>query len=395
MKNIILFIAFLALSHFSFSQKNSKEIKIPMQEKYWEFPEGTVEFIEHKSVPALKILPDAGKVVARDIAFSTGTIEFDLEVDEFPFVGISFHMHNDMEEEWFYFRPYTAGDPQAFDAIQYTPVVKGVVMWDLYPQYQGPADFQKNQWIHVKLVIGQNQMYAYVNESDEPTLRIPFLEGSYKSGGISFSGEAIFANLVLRHGDTEDLPNLPGPNPTAYDPRYIRNWEVTTPKSFPMGLEVFTDPGSGFPDSPGPEVKIDAGLPPNKDTEWTPLKAEREGLVNLSREFGRVGDGRTMPRRLVWLKTTVQSAKEQTRKLSLGFSDEVWVLINGQMLYVDKNYYQRPIMKEPRGRCSIENTTFEVPLKEGDNEIMIAVGNFFWGWGIVAQWDGLEDIVLK
>ncbi|MCK5101604.1 MAG: hypothetical protein KAR17_02275, partial [Cyclobacteriaceae bacterium] len=63
MKNIILIIAFLLLTNFSFgNNENSKEIKIPMQEKYWEFPEGTVEFLDHKSVPALKILPDAGKV---------------------------------------------------------------------------------------------------------------------------------------------------------------------------------------------------------------------------------------------------------------------------------------------------------------------------------------------
>jgi hypothetical protein len=102
-----------------------------------------------------------------------------------------------------------------------------------------------------------------------------------------------------------------------------------------------------------------------------------------------------MPRRIVWLKTTVQSVKEQTRKLSLGFSDEVWVLINGELLYVDKNYYRVPIMKVPRGRCSLENTTFDVPLQEGDNEIMIGVGNFFFGWGIVTRWDGLEDIKLK
>ena len=389
MKKLSLFITLISLASLGFNQ--SSEVKVPMQEKFWEFPEGTVKFLEHKSVPALKILPDAGKVVAKDVEFSIGTIEFDLEVDVFPFVGISFHRQSNMEEEWFYFRPYTAGDPQAFDAIQYTPIVKGVVLWDLYPQYQGPANYQKNEWIHVKLVIGPHQMYAFVNESEQPSLRIPFLEGSYKSGGIAFGGEAIFANLVLRHGVTEDLPDLPGPDPTANDSRYIRNWEVTEPTSFPMGREVYTDPISGFPESPG---VIDSDIP-DKETEWTPLKAEREGLVNLSREFGRVGDGRIMPRRIVWLKTTIQSAKEQTRKLSLGFSDEVWVLINGQLLYVDKNYYQRPIMKVPRGRCSIENTTIDVPLQEGDNEIMIGVGNFFWGWGVVARWDGLEDIILQ
>jgi len=33
--------------------------------------------------------------------------------------------------------------------------------------------------------------------------------------------------------------------------------------------------------------------------------------------------------------------------------------------------------KQPQGRCSIENTTVEVPLKEGENELLIGVANFF------------------
>ncbi|MEN8229424.1 MAG: hypothetical protein ABFS38_14795 [Bacteroidota bacterium] len=49
-------------------------------------------------------------------------------------------------------------------------------------------------------------------------------------------------------------------------------------------------------------------------------------------------------------------------------------------------------MKVPRGRCSIENSAFDVPLKEGDNEIIIAVANTISGWGIIARWDGLENI---
>ena len=48
--------------------------------EYWDFASGKVVFITHKSVPAMKILPEAGKVVVKDFNFTTGTIEFDLEV---------------------------------------------------------------------------------------------------------------------------------------------------------------------------------------------------------------------------------------------------------------------------------------------------------------------------
>jgi hypothetical protein len=244
----------------------------------------------------------------------------------------------------------------------------------MYPQYQGPANFQKREWTHVKLVVARHQMHVYVNETENPTLTIPYLEGNYHSGSISFDGEAIFANLTIQPGKTNGLPEIAGYDPVSSDPRYMRNWSVSTPKPFPKGREV-----------------IETDLPGDK-SEWRPLTAEREGLVNLSREFGSTAD---RSRRLVWLKTSINSSEAQTRKLSLGFSDEVWVLIDGHLLYVDKNYYRQPIMKNPGGRCSLENTTFNVPLKEGDNELLIGVGNDFFGWGIIARWDKLDNLILE
>lgn len=371
-----ILIAFLAIAHFSYGKHaKSKTERIPMEAKFWEFEAERVEFINHNSVPAMRILPDANKVVAKNLNFKTGTIEYDVIVGEYPFVGFSFHRQNDSEEEWFYLRSYAAGNPQFGDAIQYTPIINGVSMWDMYPQYQGSADFQKNEWTHVKLVIGTHQMLVYINELEQASLVIPYLEGNYNTGSIAFNGEAIFANLLVTPDETGNLSDNAGHDPVAHDPRYIQNWEVTQPISYPKGQEVT-------------ESDI-----PNDVSLWSPVVAERGALVNLSRKFG-ADENRS--RRMVWLKTTFHSSTDQIRKLSLGFSDEVWVMINGQLLYVDKNYYNRPIMKEPNGRCSTENTTIEeVPLKEGKNEILIAVGNFFYGWGIIARWDSLDGISLK
>lgn len=88
---------------------------------------------------------------------------------------------------------------EAMHRSQYAAVVKGVTLWDMYPTFQGPANFQKREWTHVKLVIGKHQMRVYVNETEQPTLTIPCLEGENNTGSISFDGEAIFANLVMLH----------------------------------------------------------------------------------------------------------------------------------------------------------------------------------------------------
>jgi hypothetical protein len=99
-------------------------------------------------------------------------------------------------------------------------------------------------------------------------------------------------------------------------------------------------------------------------------------------------------RRLAWIKTTIYATKAQEKKLNLGFSDEVWVFINGQILYIDKNYFGTPSQKTPRARCTIENTSFNVPLKEGENEILIGLANYFYGWGIIARFDDTDGIQI-
>ena len=127
---------------------------------------------------------------------------------------------------------------------------------------------------------------------------------------------------------------------------------------------------------------------PNGETKWRNMDVERRGLLNLTREFGG-----SESRRFVWLRVKLVSTKEQKRKISLGFSDEVWVYLNRQPVFVDKNIYYSPGMrKKPDGRISIENSEFEVSLKQGENELLIGVANDFFGWGIISRLDNMEGI---
>jgi hypothetical protein len=269
----------------------------------------------------------------------------------------------------FYLRVGLAGSPLAMEAVQYCPVIKSVVLWDMLGYYQGPATMKKNDWNHIKLVVSGLQMLVYVNDMKRAALQIPRLEGNTKSGGIAFNGKSIFANLVITPGETNGLSPVEGFDPTYHDSRYLRNWAVTTPALLLLGKDV------------------DNSSIPVADTKWDTVTAERRGLINLTRLFGITKD-----RRIVWLKKTIHSDKEQVRNMAMGFSDEVWVIVNGRLVYTDKNWYGHPIMKQPEGRCSIENTSFMLPLKAGDNEMLIGVTNFFYGWGIIARFDKLDGI---
>ena len=373
MKTTIIFALFLLQASSLFAQES--ELNIPMTTEAWEFEEGSVEFIEHRSIPAVRGVNGGSKWFLKDFEFQNGTIEFDVEMNEAGFVGINFRESEDRKEaENFYIRAFWPVSPQSRTTLQYATVVDGNLLWDVTDDYQAAANIRKEGWNHVKLVISGRQMKVYVNDLQQPAMHVPILEGETESGGISLTGNAVFGNLVIRPDVTEGLFAEPGYDPTHYDSRYLRNWMVTEPISFPFERAI-----------------VNADIP-DSTTSWKPIRAEHRSLVNLSRAFGATPEGE---RRIVWLKTTIASETTQQRRLSFGFSDEVWVFINGQVLLFDKNYYGTPSMKEPKGRSTIENTSVMLPLQEGENELMIGVSNFFFGWGIIARLDDTAGLTLQ
>jgi hypothetical protein len=113
-------------------------------------------------------------------------------------------------------------------------------------------------------------------------------------------------------------------------------------------------------------------------------------MINLTRLYGQ-----SPSRRIVFLKTKLHAAAARSCQLRLGFSNDVWVYINGRFVYSGKNYFGEPSAKLPDGRLSIENTTVTLPLQQGDNELMIGVGNDFFGWAIMARLDDVHGIGVE
>ncbi len=349
-----------------------------MTSAYWDAEPGRVAFITHRSTPAARGADGGAQLFLKDVHFSNGTIEFDVELNDPGFVGINFRQsENRSESENFYIRAFWPVSPLSRTTLQYATVVDSMSLWDLTDEYQAAATLHREGWNHVKLVVSGKQMVVYVNDLEKPALHVPILEGTLETGGISLGGNAVFANLVIRPDATEGLPATAGYDPTINDSQYLRDWQVSEPLDFPVERNMVLNLPSMF----GTPVESDF---PDSTTRWTPIRAEHRALVNLTRPFGSpIGKSR----RLVWLKTTITSETTQQRRLDLGFSDEVWVFINGQLLLVDTNHFGTPGMKEPRGRSTIENTSVMVPLQAGENEVMIGLTNAFYGWGIIARLD--------
>jgi len=377
----LLQVIFILLTIQGFAQKNkgkaqtspqkSADLTIPLTPEKWVFQEGKVEFIEYKGQKAMKIAQNSGQVVLKDVLFKDGTIEFDVEPILPGFAqSIYFHRKDEKEQEIVYLRLNVIGNKLANTAIQYTPYFDGINMWDMYPQYQGPAPIKKDEWNHLKLEISGHQMRVYMNHQLRPVLEIPKLEGNLSEGSIAFDGASYMANVVVKPNEAEGLSPQEGIDLTNHEANYLRKWAMTAPLPLPLGNEAYL-----------------AGQP-KLENYLDSIVAEREGFVNLTRKFGG-----NKERKVIWLKTKIMAKEALKTKLQLGFSDEIWVFLNNQTVLVDKNLFQQPAMRKyPEGRMSKDNASVEITLKQGENELMIAVANDFYGWGLVARLESTEGL---
>ncbi len=380
----LLIVLFFALQSFAFAQKGKSkpevtpskvvDFSIPLTPEKWAFQTGKVDFVDYKGQKSMKLAPNSGQVVLKDLVFKDGTIEFDVELILPEFAqSIYFHRRDEKEQEIVYLRVGTIGNKLTNNAIQYTPYFDGINMWDMYPQYQGPAPIKGGDWNHIKLVISGHQMRVYMNNQVQPVLEIPKLEGNMTEGSIAFEGASYIANLQIKPNETEGLSPQEGVDLSNHEANYLRKWAISSPVDFPPGTEAFLG------NQAKPESFVDS------------ISAERDGFINLTRKFGG-----NKSRKVIWLKTKLIAKENVKTKVQLGFSDEVWVFLNNQTVFVDKNLFQQAAMRKyPEGRMSKDNASFGINLKAGENELLIAVANDFYGWGIIARLestDGLAEI---
>jgi hypothetical protein len=357
------------------------QLKIPMSADRWTTTAGTVNFVEYMGKPSIELKVgdykqhiQSGAATLKDLTFRDGTIEYDVASTSDMGAGFIFRSADKDNFEMFYLRPRPKCE-EAPDCVQYAPQTHGVLLWDMFPQYQGPAPLRQGGWNHVKLVISGRRMNIFINGATAPTLKIGRLEGDSEEGSLMLAGPGIFANLTVDPAAVEGLPGKPEKDATASDGRYVRHWQLS-PYS-----KLATD-----------QTPALADLPPSS-AAWTPLEAERGGLVNVSRVYGV--PVKQPERAVVWLKTTIHSDSAQQKQASLGWAREICVFVNGKLVFADKNLYQPPeARKVPDGRVSLQNGSFTLPFKAGNNELAVAVVNNFYGWGLEMRFDDLKGLRL-
>src|SRR5262245_1667742 len=271
---VVLALAVLALSTAGRAQYHrlsrapaGDPVAIPMTADHWQTKENA-EFLRELGFFRGLMRLNSGNAVLKEITFSDGTIEFDVNTIGRGSPGIAFRQQNDDNFELLYLRPDPAC-PAFAACMQYAPQTHGVLLWDLFPQYQTRAPLRETGWNHIKMVVSGRRMNVFVNDVPTPTLKIGSLEGDALTGGVRLQGPGTFANMVITPGAVDGLPPEPAADAADRDRGLVRHWHLSPFSALPNGQEPT------YADMPGPSP------------EWKTLITERKGLANISRVYGR------------------------------------------------------------------------------------------------------------
>jgi hypothetical protein len=321
----------------------------------------------------------------RDVDFADGTIEFDLwSTGERAFAYLHFRMQSDDEFEAIYFRLHKSRLP---DAIQYDPFYQGLGNWQLFhgPDSTAAVDLTPGRWIHVKLELLGEKAVLFVGGASDPALIVPKLARGRKGGFIavrSFLG----ANIK---GDVEPPSSFANVtvHPGVVDYDFSKIVETQPPALPGLVTKFRLSPAFVPPDGP---VRTLAG-PSGDASAWPLANVLPSGLAILGSQV-------TVPPRARRYATVaafrVRAESEGVKRLRLGFSDEVSVFLNGQILFSGD---QRYIFNFPRqeGLIHLDQASVYLPLKKGDNEVRLVVSEVFGGWGLMAQFEDPSGLVVE
>ena len=346
---------------------------IPFTPDRWTLSEG-IKVVEHRGVQAIEIprLPTRPEAVLKGLTFTNGTIEVDVEGTTGLGPSIGFHRRDSATYELFYVRPQPECATKP-DCVQYAPVTKNVLLWDIYPEPQAPARYVPGQWNHVKLVVSGRRLRVWVN-GGAPALDVTRLEGDAHEGAIVLQGTGFLANVKVTPGAVEGLDPRPGPDPTAKDARYVRNWMVSPVSTLAARVEK-----PELRDAPSQRQRMGAAARRDRRPgEHQPaLRPARRPLARVAadhhprRREEREARGHRLERRGLGLRQRQAGLRRRERLPEAGTAQEA-------------------------GRTAVarERRLHAAAARPATTRSSSAVANAFFGWGLMLRLDDAAGVTL-
>ena len=325
------------------------------------------------------LLLDGGGAVLKDFEMRDAVIDVDVVTSaKRGFFGIMFRMVNDgADGEEIYLRQHKSGLP---DAMQYTPVLKTGRNWQIFngPGFTGRVDIPSGEWFHLRLEVAGAQGKFYVKDMDKPALVMNDLKSGVRKGQVilmDLEGATCFSNFEIRATPDALWERHPAPMP----PDTLTKWDIS-------------------PSYDALERNLERPLTSSESAaiQWQQVEAEAPGFVVLYRyrdaPHPRVTFQTDFSKRLdpqpgmkvLYARTTIESDRDQVKKLEIGYSDDVSVFLNGQILYRGRSAqgFRAPGFL---GIVNPENDAVYLHLKKGSNELMLAVSELGGGWGFICR----------
>jgi hypothetical protein len=371
----------LAVQSTAHSQ-TPQTFSVPADSPRWDL-QGQAKVAEYQGRKGLFL--DGGAAVLKDFEMRDAVVDVDVATPASRgFFGIMFRIINDgANAEEVYLRQHKSGLP---DAMQYTPVLNTGRNWQIYngPGFTGAVDIPKNVWFHLRLEVAGAQAKLYVKDMDKPALVMNDLKSGVQKGQVALydlTGATYFASFEIR-----TTPEAP--------------WERRLPPMPPGTLTKW----SLSPSYDALARNLERPLPPSESDaiHWQDVEAEPPGFVVIYRyreaphpivSFQGDFSKRLEPQpgmKVVYARTSIDSDRDQVKKLYIGYSDDVSVFLNGKILFRGRSAQG---FRDPGflGIVNPENDAVYLPLKKGSNQLMLAVSELGGGWGFICRLADLEN----
>ena len=351
-------------------------LAVPADSSRWSLEE-QAKVVDYQGRKCL--LLDGGAAVLKNFQMRDAVIDVDVATPAARgFFGLQFRLADDgANGEWVYLRQHKSGYP---DAMQYTPVLNTGANWQIYNGmgFTGAVDIPKDTWFHLRLEVTGAQAKLFVKNMEKPALVMNDLKSGVQNGQVALhvlTGATYFSNFEIR--TTPDVPwerHLP-----AMPPGTLTKWSLSP--SF---------------DALERNQERPLSLAESEAMHWQDVEAEPPGFVVLYRyreaphlrvTFATDFSKRLEPQpgmKLLYARTSIDSDREQVKKLYVGYSDDVSVFLNGKILFRGRSAQN---FRDPGflGIVNPENDTVYLPLRKGSNELMLAVSELGGGWGFICR----------
>jgi hypothetical protein len=325
------------------------------------------------------IMLDGGAAALKDFEMRDAVIDVDVATPaKRGFMGLMFRIDSDgANYEEVYLRQHKSGLP---DAMQYTPVLNTGRNWQIFngPGFTGKVEIPRDEWFHLRLAVTGAQAKLFVKDMEKPALVMNDLKTGLQKGQVALytlTGQTCFANFEIR-----PIPDAP--------------WERHLP---PMPPDTLTK-WSISPAYDGLARNLERPLThaENEAIPWQQVEAEPPGFVVLYRyreaphptvTFQTDFSTRLQPQpgmKVLYARTSIESDRDQVKKLEIGYSDDVSVFLNGRILYRGRSAQG---FRDPGflGIMNPEDDAVYLPLRKGNNELLLAVSELGGGWGFICR----------